>query len=255
NGSVLGLVDDPLAAVSGESRPVRVHRARFFDGQCSNELCALLIRHRKTGELYDLQRQVLVDSAGRLAPLAQTDLANIVGVSTIALTSDNLMVVVTQTSYNSASGSLLAPSGSGSLEPRDAEGAGLSLQAVVIAGMERELVEECGIDPAEIVDTRVTGYARWLERGAKPEFFGLTRLRVGSQELRLRKTRPGERLYSGGAEFLTVDLAAIAREVADGGSISASPSCRGSLRERGSIPLLLAIRAAALALTDPEDGR
>ncbi|MGH3544427.1 MAG: hypothetical protein ACRDPW_00610, partial [Mycobacteriales bacterium] len=179
NGPVLGLSDDPLPMVTGDPIPVGVHRARFFDGQCSNELCALEIRHRDTGEVYDLRQRVLVDSAGRLASLAETDLANIVGISTIAVTTDDLVVIIVQTSNNSASRSLLAPSGSGSLEPKDLA-PGASLQQLVIVGMERELSEECGIEPDEIAGTRVVGYARWLERGAKPEFFGVTRLRCSS---------------------------------------------------------------------------
>lgn len=247
NGPVLGLVDDPLPSVTGGVRPVRAHRARFFDGQCSNELCALLIRHRGTGEVYDLREQVLVDTAGRLASLAETDLANIVGISTIALTTDDFVVIIEQTANNSASGSLLAPSGSGSLEPRDAESGGTSLQDVLVAGMERELAEECGLHPDDVVETQVVGYARWLERGAKPEFFGVTRLTISSAELALRKTRGSEKLYSGGSECVEVDLPALARELASGARIVDAPSCPPLFARRGSIPLLLALRAAALA--------
>ncbi len=244
NGPVLGLVDDPLPTVTGEPIPVGLHRARFFDGQCSNELCALLIRHRETGHVYDIRQRVLLDSAGRLASLAETDLANIVGISTIAMTTDDLMVVITQTANNSASGLLLAPSGSGSLEPKDATSADMSLQELVIGGMERELSEECGIGPEEIAGTDIMGYARWLERGAKPEFFGLTTLRLSSDELRLRETRSSEQLYTGNMDFIAIDLAALAREVTVGVALVDAPSCP---------PLLLAVRAAALALAESPD--
>jgi hypothetical protein len=249
NGDVLGLADDPLPIAAHEGRPLRLHRARFFDAQCSNELCRLEIRHRSTGELLDLRQQLLLDTAGRLAPLAETELANIVGVSTLATTLDGRYVLVEQTARNSASSSLLAPSGSGSLEPVDAEGlgAGWSLQELLVVGMNRELTEECALRPGEIVSTEVVGYARWLERGAKPEFFGVTRLAVTSQELLRRQVSPVEELFVGGVHCIELDLAALATQLAAGASVLTAEACPPLVRERGSLPLLLSLRAAALA--------
>lgn len=248
NGSVLGLSDDPTSATDG--RAIRLHRARFFDGQCSNELCRFTIRHRSSGEIYDMRRHALLDTTGRLAALAETDLANIVGISTIALTSDGLVVLIEQTTRNSASAALLAPSGSGSLEPRDAEGLqpGWALQDLLIRGMNRELTEETGIAPGDIVETSVVGYARWLERGAKPEFFGLTRLGVSAAAIESAQVRGAERLYSGGASFVEIDLSALGRELRAGHQAASAPALPVAVRERGSVPLVLALRAAALAL-------
>ncbi|MGH3546340.1 MAG: hypothetical protein ACRDPW_10525, partial [Mycobacteriales bacterium] len=75
--------------------------------------------------------------------------------------------------------------------------------------------------------------------------------RCSSSELRSRKTRPGEQLYTGGAEFMAIDFGALARELSGGAAIVTARSCPPLLVRRGSIPLLLAIRAAALALAEP----
>ncbi|NUS74221.1 MAG: hypothetical protein HOQ05_12560 [Corynebacteriales bacterium] len=250
NGPVLGLADDPLPTAAAAGRPVRLHKARFFDGQCSNELCRMTIAHRKTGEVLDLRQQVLLDSAGQLAPLAETDLANIVGVSTIAITADQHVVLIEQTAKNSASAALLAPSGSGSLEPVDLSTLSptWTLQQLLINGMQRELVEECGIKSREIIDTQVVGYGRWLERGAKPEFFGVTRLAIAAEQLNARRVSSAEELYTGGVLSVMLDWSALAEQLRARDDVLAAPACPTIVRQRGSLPLLLALRAAALAI-------
>ncbi|MGH8917377.1 MAG: hypothetical protein ACRD0H_03415, partial [Actinomycetes bacterium] len=221
----------------------------FFDAVCSNELASLRITSAGTGEEYDLRREELADSAGALRTLAGSSLAEIVGVSTIAFTTDGKLVAVRQSARNSVSELLLAPSGSGSLEPRDLRtadgGQRRLLHTAVGAGMERELREESGIGAEEITSTRLTGFARWMERGAKPEFFGVTTLSVDSATLAERRPRGAERLYSAGVTMLDVDLAAIGRELAAGTALPDALPAR--LRDDGSLPPLLCLRAAALA--------
>ncbi|MBP2340429.1 8-oxo-dGTP pyrophosphatase MutT (NUDIX family) [Saccharothrix coeruleofusca] len=238
NGAVVGLRDDPLPGAN----PLRLHRARFFDGECSNELCGLRIADRGTGEEFDARRRLLVDAGGRLRSLAESELADPVGISTVALTTDDHLVLVVQSHRNAASQLLVAPSGSGSLEPRDLAG---TLVDSVRAGMERELCEETGLRADEVASTRVVGYARWLERGARPEFFGLTRLTASSAEVRGRRAKGAERLYSSPVLLVPVDLAALGRGLRAGADLLALLPQR--LREDGSLPLLLALRAAALA--------
>lgn len=246
NGQVVGMHGDPLPPGYSPAPPLRLHVARFFDAQCSNEMCGLRIIHRETKEEFDPRRALLTDAAGRLNSLAESALADCVGVSTIAVTADGALVTVRQTRRNSASARLLAPSGSGSLEPSDLAGRDSGMiQDIVRRGMERELREETGVRAEEIRRTRVTGFARWLERGAKPEFFGLTELSVTASELRGR--RPGaseDRLYAGGLSLDTVDIRAVGSELAAGKDLLEAASVPERIKEEGSLPLLLAIRAA-----------
>ncbi len=113
--------------------------------------------------------------------------------------------------------------------------------------MHRELCEETAIRPEEISSTTVAGFARWLDRGAKPEFFGLTRLSVTADDLAGRRAlAPGERRYSEGTLTARLDLDALGRELENGADLLAAPSLPGQIREDGSLPLLLGLRAVAL---------
>ncbi|PKW13114.1 hypothetical protein [Saccharopolyspora spinosa] len=65
---------------------------------------------------------------------------------------------------------LLAPSGSGSLEPRDlvepGGGARSTMHDAVRARMKRELCEETGPSPDSVAETELAGFARWTEHAA-----------------------------------------------------------------------------------------
>jgi 8-oxo-dGTP pyrophosphatase MutT (NUDIX family) len=114
--------------------------------------------------------------------------------------------------------------------------------------MERELHEETGIRPDEIAATRVTGFARWLERGAKPEFFGITELTAMARDLEQRRhLASDERLYSGGTLTISIDLPQLSQELQNGTDLLDAPSLPARVKEDGSLPLLLALRAAALS--------
>lgn len=248
DGPMLGLRDDLIPAVSGESRPLRLVRTSFFKQVCSAELCQYRIVDRATGAETDIRMQELVDPSGRLVTLAASRLANNMGISTLAFTSDDQLLVVHQSPHNVASARLLAPSGSGTLEPRDlsAAGAGASLQEVLVHGMERELREEAGIGPDDILETRVVGFGRWLERGAKPEFFAVTRLKIPAEDAVTSKISGEEKLYTERVSAVYVDMKQLRQELEDGHSIEESTSCPRVIRDSGSLPLIVGLRAAAL---------
>jgi 8-oxo-dGTP pyrophosphatase MutT (NUDIX family) len=70
----------------------------------------------------------------------------VVGISTLAMTTDDNVVLLVQSHRNTASPLLVAPAGSGSLEPRDITG---TLADTVRTGVERELREETGLRQEE----------------------------------------------------------------------------------------------------------
>jgi hypothetical protein len=249
NGPMLGLRDDLLPAVSGDSRPLRLVKTSFFMHVCSAELCQYRIVDRVTGTETDIRLTELVDPSGRLVTLGSSRLVNNVGISTLAFTSDGQLLVVYQTQRNVASGRLLAPSGSGTLEPADLSAAGddPSLQDVLVRGVERELCEETGVSAAQLLDTRVVGFGRWLERGAKPEFFAVTRLAISARDFGTAKISPGERLYTERVRPVFIDLVQLRQELDDGHVVDRAPSCPQIVRDSGSLPLIAGLRAAALA--------
>lgn len=248
NGKIIGMHGDPLPPGIYPVPPIRLHVARFFDGQCSNEMCTLRITHRDTGDEFDPRRNLLTNANGHLRSLAESELADGIGISTVAITTDEALVVTRQTSRNIASPLLLAPSGSGSLDTRDLEPNKIEvLQDVVARGMERELSEETGIQPDEVRETKVVGFARWLERGARPEFFGVTSLSVAEKDLAQRRNLASdERLYSSGIFTVRINLDALGHEIADGTELLSAPSLPARIRDDGSLPLFLALRAVAL---------
>lgn len=163
------------------SRVIPLERAGFFDHLCSNEL--MKWRLCRNNEDWDVRRRFLHDGEGRLVPLASSPLANIIGVSTLAISEDQQVLVLDQSNANHASGGLTAPSGSGSLEPQDWDPADTSLAGVMMRGANRELIEETGIPADLILSSHLVGFGRWLERGGKPEFFGVTLLRGTAAEV------------------------------------------------------------------------
>src|ERR1039458_7481289 len=72
NGEVVGMRGDPLPLVHGAATPVRLHVARFLDSQASNDMCALLITDRGTGEEFDPRRPLLTTANGHLRTLAES---------------------------------------------------------------------------------------------------------------------------------------------------------------------------------------
>jgi hypothetical protein len=249
NGPMLGLRDDLLPAVSGGSRPLRLMQTSFFKQVCSAELCQYRVVDRMTGEETDVRLTELVDPTGRLVTLAASRLANNIGISTLAFTSDDLLLVVHQSQRNVASPRLLAPSGSGTLEPGDLTAAGVSasLQDVLVHGMERELCEETGISANDVVGTRVVGFGRWLERGAKPEFFGVTRLKIPARDVATAKISAGEKIYTERVSTVFVDLGRLRQDLGTGQLIDQASSCPPVIRDSGSLPLLTGLRAATLS--------
>ncbi|TCC53313.1 hypothetical protein E0H75_06280 [Kribbella capetownensis] len=168
---------------------VRLQPARYFDTMASNYLAGQAWWSKRLHRVVaDVTRNIMTDS-GKLIPLAHSGLANQIGISTIALTTDGSMLLVHQGPAARSSGGLVAPSGSGSLEPADLAGCS-SLVEAIAAGMERELREELGLGRAEmrgvVIDTEVVGFGRWLEKGAKPEFVGISWIHATERDLDTR---------------------------------------------------------------------
>lgn len=61
-----------------------------------------------------------------------------------------------------------------------------------------------------------------------------------------RPATSDERLYTGGIFLVPMNIAALGRELAAGKDLLSAPAMPERLKEDGSLPLLLALRAAAL---------
>jgi hypothetical protein len=193
----VGLVSDMPADASG--REVVLRRGRYFDFIGTNLLAARDVYEAGRRAPMLRGRDLFVNRHGRLRRFDESRLFNIVGVSTLAFTTDGKLLLVRQTERNIGSPGLLAPSGSGALEGRDLPASNTdTLQQIVIRGAVRELCEEAAIERHEVGDSVVIGHGRWLTRGAMPEFCAITMLEVASAATEVRRPRRSERTYIDG---------------------------------------------------------
>lgn len=247
NGPVVQQRTDLTPALLGGQGQVLLRPATYFDLLCSNYSVEKDVRS-ESGQLLLEGRSLVLDGAGRLRDLRDGQLADAVGVSTLAFGTDGLLVLVEQGVDAASSGGLVAPSGSGSLEPRDVR-LGARLADTVVAGMERELGEELNLPRDARLTTAVTGWFRWWEKGAKPEYVGLTVLDLPAEDVGLRRRRWSERAF-------VRRVLVLERDAVDLALLRVDPEAAGAglvqhLRARGrepSVPLLLAVRALGSAL-------
>lgn len=215
NGRIVRMDTDLHLQDEAKFQEITLSATRYYDFICSNELFRYKVSSRKNvGELKTLGELGLIDYEGKFFDLSGSRLANPIGISVLALTKDGYFVLTRQTKNNSVNAKLLLSSGSGSLDQRDIEifrskdavtsrpDLRIDFADLISTGMLREMEEETGIPKRFCTNTQVVGYSRWLDRGAKPEFYGLTILDLDREGVMLRKISRFERTYTIGAEMI-----------------------------------------------------
>jgi hypothetical protein len=191
--------DVNIGAISS-GRPVELQPTDYFRGVASNEIAGNLIERVDQRQPVPERLSVFdlcVANEGRLAPLSQSMLSNHIGVTSLVITGDNYIVLQwqgkTQVDRNKvnlgASGSAdwndIAATTRRRRPPRPAES---SLQEVITYAMEREAKEEISAQIGNVFSrTTITGFARYVHRGGKPEFFGITCLNQKFDSLKVRR--------------------------------------------------------------------
>lgn len=104
---------------------------------------------------------------------------NEVGISTLGITRDKYLVIWRQNRIAQSSAGLLVPTGSGSGDWDDMKNS--SFNETIINAMNRELWEENGQKNFaksynDIGETKIIGYFRWIKKGGKSEFVGISKL-------------------------------------------------------------------------------
>jgi hypothetical protein len=191
NGKLIRQNTDLTAALLAEGGTVELGTTDYYTMLCTDYLADSRLMRQSSDGVVLHGPPLMTDRNLNLRPLSDQAMANVVGVSTLAFTADGVLALVLQAPTAQSSPGLWAPSGSGSMDPRDYRTLRESteLRAIVAAAMERELCEECNIRYDEIEWTRVLGFYRWLEKGGKPEYVGVTRLALGSDKLHGRPVR------------------------------------------------------------------
>jgi hypothetical protein len=203
NGPALGWASSVRGArVSNDPSTIEFVSGSFFDRLATDYFSAVDTRMDGSVSVID-GRRLFVDRRSRLRDFDDSWLFNGIGVSTIAITADGMFLLTGQSDRNVGERGLLAPSGSGSLEPKDF---GNDLRPFIadlaIAGATRELQEEASVEPEDIEESHFLGFGRWLNKGGSPELFSVTFLKVDSHALRSRTQRREELVYVDGYSFV-----------------------------------------------------
>lgn len=195
NGKLLRQVSDLHPGISS----VTVQKTAYFDGQCTHEI---VYKHFKS--FHDIKlafdgSKLLMDENNVLYDLDYSSCANFIGISTLVFTKDNRIIIGKQAGYSKANRGRYAPSGSGSVnysdvryvkkEAANTEVSGVNVRKgnnandrkefrdILAYAMRREFCEECNYPfkrAKQKMHTRIIGYARLLERGGKPDYFGIS---------------------------------------------------------------------------------
>jgi len=164
------------------SKEVTCHTGGYYDSFLTNQIVGttLVIKDKKhttitTEHIFPSHE----DEEGNLhlTGISESQMNHHIGVSTLGFSSDNKLIIWEQGPTTQFNNSRLVPTGSGSVNATDAKSN--NFQKAITNGMERELTEESNPvseKASSNYKTMILGFYRWVSRGGKPEFVGITKL-------------------------------------------------------------------------------
>lgn len=178
NGKLIRMIDDFTQSGLSNQSCIRIQKTSYFQGLFTNEVVYNRIKnmstiHDEIFEGYKLSYKHDNEGKYKLLSLKDSYCANYLGGSTLAITKDKYIIITKNPPGADVNSSKMVPSGSGSTDKKDYI-IGDTYGSLVTRTMERELREECNLDNNIRMKSIVIGYARLLNRGGKPDFFGLT---------------------------------------------------------------------------------
>lgn len=244
NGPVVGL-DSNVARVDEGRSPLVLRPGTYFD-HLGSDLFATVDATIQRRPAPWFGRSLYIDRHGRPRDFGDSWLLNAVGTSVVAITTDGAIVTVHQTHRNESSKNLLAPSGSGSLEPDDVVNSPTdSVVDVARTGAAREMADEAGVEPSEIAEVQFLGFGRWMDKGGKPELLLLARLSIDSHTARRRNPQRHDKPYSKYAD--PIRLAPVEQWVVG----QPETMLVDEVAARLSLPLLVSLHLMGEAAVDP----
>ncbi|MDY2630713.1 MAG: hypothetical protein SOV85_05085 [Clostridium sp.] len=169
--------------INPNEKKVYCHKGSYYDTYLTNIISGKELRSNEDNKLIasaeDFMPVIKRKDGYYLKDITASIMNNEIGISTIAITSDNYLVIWTQNRVAQSSAGLLVPTGSGSCDWSDIRGK--SFTDTIVYAMNRELWEENGgkllcKSPEEIGITKILGTFRWINKGGKSEFVGLTKV-------------------------------------------------------------------------------
>ena len=205
---------------------VHCHKGTYYDTFLTNVICGRQLKSNQDNSVIANAEEYFPVNTGKhgepvLKDITSSVMNNEIGISTLAFTSDHYLVIWTQNRAAQSSNGLLVPTGSGSCDWNDRVAD--SFNETIINAMKRELWEESGStnlckSHTDVGETIILGFFRWIIKGGKPEFVGLTRMHCDLLSLYANKNE----VY-GGKEYLLTsidDLENIIDDIMNTGNVS-----------------------------------
>lgn len=152
--------------------PAELEATTYFNGLATNDLCLKSYRPCDNLEIDGTERAF---PKGVIPRLSRSRMSNHLGAASLAFDDDGVVCLCVAASAAAVASGKVAPSAAGSLDMTDIDDVG-SITEAVRGAIDRELAEETGLDPKTAITTRVIGFIRDLNRGAKPEFIAVSRV-------------------------------------------------------------------------------
>jgi hypothetical protein len=172
---------------------IDIYRGSYFHSFLTNELVTRNVESIGSGPVHGYHGTKsfpVYPQSRELKRIRESKMGNHIGISTIIHTGDGQLVLWRQSAAAQQSREHLAPTGSGSCDWSDWEdltGERL-LKDLIARAMERELCEESHPLKSALsnvaMKTAILGHYRWVRRGGKPEFVGLTKALIDSSMLK-----------------------------------------------------------------------
>lgn len=200
----------------GDNKEAALHlqKTDYLASVCTNEVTLRRVVSKEMGyEIFNGLRNIGLiysDAKGEaiceIFPLQKSPCSNHIGISTLAITKTGKIRLTKQSEKSAIYPRALAPSGSGSANWSDLRNTGGNFTRFLQKAMERELIEELGLKHLRKpkIQTKVIGFARILNRGGKPEFFGVSFLDVPEEQ---GKVSNKERVFTEGFEEIIIPAA------------------------------------------------
>ncbi|CBH20515.1 protein of unknown function [Acetoanaerobium sticklandii] len=201
NGKLVRMASDLFL----ESTAINMQKTRYFEGQCTNEIVYKQIKSNHSIEEPFRGECLMLNKDNVLFDLEHSSCSNYIGASTLVVVNRKHILIGKQGEYSKANSGRYAPSGSGSVNYKDINKS-TDFYSLIINAMEREFCEENNYKLNNNIKTIVLGYVRLLERGGKPDFFGISFLDLDSEVINNDKIKKEELGIAGNRLIIDIDI-------------------------------------------------
>lgn len=190
NERLIGLAED-----IEPGNPIGLYKSCYYDAYLTNFIHFYQLFAPEGNAYYS---PLYYQYGEHLPDISSTVMSNQIGVSTIGFTCDGYVFFLQQNTKADASPEMITPSGSGAANFSDLSK--YSFSTTIENATNRELFEEGGspslVTPKTIAKTKIIGYFRWINKGGKPDFLSISKLRISLNSIAPEKKEQTPQIFS-----------------------------------------------------------